>query len=939
MARNLASAVLAVAMGVGLAGCGGGGGGDAPPPSAAAPTPPASSTGSGTPAGGGTATAQASRWSDPATWGGQVPAAGANVSIPEGRTVLLDTDVSVGSLTIEGELQFEDKPLALSAREVHVSGTWRIGSPAQPRQHLATITLTGARPADGGGGGMHGTRGINLHGGTLAWHGAAPATPWTVLGEHLEEGASQLTLSQTVDWAPGSQIVVGPSDWYGVDASEPNTVAARQGGVITLGQPSARFRWGRLQYVTANGMSLQPDPSFQPPEAPAPTVLDQRAPVAHLSRRIVVQGADDADWRDHGFGAHVMVMELSSQVVVDGVEFRRVGQAGLLGRYPFHWHMLSYNPTTGAELGDATGHVIRNSTVWNSANRCIVVHGTNGVRVERNICYDIRGHAFFLEDAVERRNVFERNLALRVRAPSAQRRLQHHEGPVFQGGPSGFWLTNPDNTVRHNRAADTEGNGFWLAFPERPVGLSKAVPLRPIHMRHGVFEHNTAHTTREPGVHMDSVPVDDAGRVEPRKYIPTIDGEPDPNFVPARRLRVELKRVTVFKSNNGAYRNRVTAPDYPEWVLADNVGIYMAGAGDDGVISRGLFVGRSLNNRVPNPPGDVAPPAAFATYHSTFSMRMNTVVNFPFVAGQPSGAFATGDYYTEALEKATVLNVGNRLIQSSPGYRVLPPHLRPVQDPQQHWTLAGALWDPHGYWGTAGNFWVFDLPFLTAGGGCLPVAPAGQNGASCSGQYYGVRLVPNNGPEFFLSWPMATVPFDVQRHDCSGTGAVGRPGEQCRWVIGDGLQSHQLGHMRHFTARNGGRYSIRFPSTAQRPLALPTEVRGTISNAFRDSDEFMLGIEFDGSRTATGVISVVEARWAHGAQRRELRAAASFDEVLQSAQGDLMWQDRENHLVWVKIKGGGLTWPAPSLPPANIQPPLMSDLFNEMHLLLRAQQP
>jgi len=36
-----------------------------------------------------------------------------------------------------------------------------------------------------------------------------------------------------------------------------------------------------------------------------------------------------------------MIMGTGGQARVEGVEFRRGGQSGALGRYPFHWHMLS----------------------------------------------------------------------------------------------------------------------------------------------------------------------------------------------------------------------------------------------------------------------------------------------------------------------------------------------------------------------------------------------------------------------------------------------------------------------------------------------------------------------------------------------------------------------------------------------------------------------
>ena len=411
-------------------------------------------------------------WSSLATWGGKLPGPGAAVVIPAGRTIILDTSTaSLGALDIQGTLTFADKDVALTAASIKLSGALNVGSAAQPFVSKATITLTGGSAATNDGV----ARGILVNGGKLAMYGVAPSPVWTKLNEHAQAGTTSFTVADRVNWAAGSTIAVAPSDYYSIAETERLTLAASNGKALSTTAGIAKFRWGKLQYVTANGMSLTPDPTYTPPAAPAPTLLDERAEVANLSRNIVVQGIDDNDWKNNGFGVHLMVMNLSSKVVIDGVEFRRAGQAGVTGRYPIHWHMLSY-ASTGAFIGDATGHVVRNSAIWNSTNRCVVLHATNGVAVQNNVCQDIKGHAFFLEDAVERRNVFEGNLALMVRSPAPNKLLQLHEGTASAGGPSGFWLTNPDNIVRNNSAGDASGLGFWLAYPRKPLGLSAAVP-------------------------------------------------------------------------------------------------------------------------------------------------------------------------------------------------------------------------------------------------------------------------------------------------------------------------------------------------------------------------------------------------------------------------------------------------------------------------------
>jgi hypothetical protein len=905
--RNIqfGSALAAAAL---LAACGGGGGdtasgGGTPPPvgvpspnptatpspsPSASPTPIPSASPTASPAPSPTPTpppaSNAKRWSDPATWGGAgLPKAGDAVVIPAGQSVLLDINTpDLGGLSIQGELSFDAKDLALTSRSIQVSGVFKIGSAASPFAQRATITLTGAPIAMNDGI----ARGINVTGsGRLEMVGVSPAVKWTQINAHAAAGATSLTLKESVSWKAGDQIIVAPTDFYGVAQTERFTLASVNGAQVGLNTGLAKFRWGMLQYVTDSGMSLSQPANFTVPEAPTPTVLDQRAVVGNLSRNIVIQGADDTHWQGAGFGAHIMVMGAQAKAALDGVELRRMGQGGVTARYPIHWHLMSYD-ASGNPLPDAAGNFIRNSAVWNSANRCVVIHATNGVQVQNNICYDIAGHAFFLEDAVERRNLIEGNLALKMRVPPTGRVLQEHEKEIHQAGPSGFWITNPDNTLRNNHGADAAGNGFWLSFPKLPLGLSKNVKMRPENMKHGVFEFNVAHSNRGPGVLLEWVPMDDAGNVTGNKYIPTSDEGPD-RFAD-NRVRFELKRVTSYKNNDGGYRNRVSAPDYLEWVTADNAGTVFAGAGDDGWIKRGLVVGTSLNNLTPQPISTLTDPqTAFASYHSTFNMRNNVIVNMPLTANAPwGGVFKTDDYYITAVDRGLVRNGGNKLVASHPGLRTLPPNRRTdaALRPNSNWTLSGALWDAHGYWGPAGNYWVYDEPFLTAGATCQKVAPVGGNGASCNGEYYGVGGFITDFDTRPYSFMAA---ISAKRVDDTGN-------EIGRWDVADGNTSWALGNMRHFAARPGARYVLSFPGNA-----LPKRFETTITNVQRAGDVFVLGVAFDGTVTPT------TARVGGNGTNINLSASPSMADMLSRA-GTHYYQDRIANVLWVKVVRGAI---------------------------------
>jgi hypothetical protein len=827
----------------------------------------------------------AERWSDPATWGGRLPQAGDAVTIPAGKVVLLDVSPPpLQSLLIEGELRFDRQNLNLTVGWImlHGRGRLQIGTPTEPFTQRATITLTAAN-LDEDVMGM-GTRGILLMGGTFEAYGQTPDRIWTRLADHAATGSTTLTLAEPVNWQTGDQIVIAPTDFYGVAETERLTVQAANETQVALTTPLQKERWGRLQYVSPTGMTLTPTTEV------TPLVLDERAEVGILSRRIVIQGADDERWRNDRFGAHIMVMG-NGVLRLNGVELRRMGQGGRFGRYPIHFHMLSY-AADGSLIGDATQQLVANSSIWNSANRCITIHGTNGTTIRNNICYDIAGHAIFLEDAVERRNLIENNLVLKVRQPPVL--LLNHDREAFRRGPSGFWITNPDNIVRGNVAADAAGNGFWLAFPERPLGSNKLVPIRPANTRLGIFSHNVAHSNGKPGINLDFAPFDDAGNTRESKYIPTSDEGPD--RYNANRVRFTFSDITTYKNNDNGLWNRTSWPDYVRFVSADNTGMFFAGAGDDGNIRDSLIVGVSLSNRTPTPIHD-QPNAAVASYHSTFDIFDNVIVNFALSPrlDRASGAFATNDYYTRPVDRGLIRNPNNILINSHPGRRVISPN---INTPVGNAAIAGALWDPHGYWGPAGNYWVYDIPFLTAGKSCVPVSGEDHT-KSCNGPYFGVFGFRVDGSPLFEP----RMPLTISRLD-AGNQIIDQ------WIVEDGSGGSRntfniVAHMRHFAAVPNGRYRIEFRD-AVTALPPPTqEVKLNLSNMHTTADKLILAVPFSGSRTVQAYLTTRELYWdvqQLGTPVRYLTQVHSFASLLTTDNS--FWQDNASNQVWVNVSGG-----------------------------------
>ncbi len=170
------------------------------------------------------------------------------------------------------------------------------------------------------------------------------------------------------------------------------------------------------------------------------------------------------------------------------------------------------------------GQYIKNASIHDTYNRCVTVHGTNFVRVENNVTYNIVGHCFFLEDGIEHGNEFVHNLAIQIKchtskacaptnlAPNGENSFtnenrQAYRTASFSGKdtllPSdntvaAYWITNPDNTFIDNVAAGSDANGFWLSMPLHPQGAFLDTDIAkntwPRRTRFREFRNNTAHS-------------------------------------------------------------------------------------------------------------------------------------------------------------------------------------------------------------------------------------------------------------------------------------------------------------------------------------------------------------------------------------------------------------------------------------------------------------
>jgi hypothetical protein len=221
--------------------------------------------------------------------------------------------------------------------------------------------------------------------------------------------------------------------------------------------------------------------------------------VALLSRRIRFLGGNNSSADQ--FGGHTRIETETGIGKFGGIQADQMGQLNTLGRYPFHFHMLKNTGNTSS---------IEDCSVTNSFFRAYTIHGTNFSRVARNVGFNIKGFAVYLEDGVEEHNVFEYNLMAHVHPifrPSVGAGGQSGDPEVERPGlllnpadisASGYYVSNAHNDFIGNVAS---GGWSGFAFPNipKPLGLFLGVNLgsnnNPFNRPTKNFTGNSAHST------------------------------------------------------------------------------------------------------------------------------------------------------------------------------------------------------------------------------------------------------------------------------------------------------------------------------------------------------------------------------------------------------------------------------------------------------------
>jgi hypothetical protein len=313
---------------------------------------------------------------------------------------------------------------------------------------------------------------------------------WTRLTQDLPADGTQLVVAGQMDWRGGDHLVISPTDYLPGHAEEAiiadsvydsgsDTTTITINGVVldngTVQAGGVRFPHDGTAYSVPadikDRLKLDRDS------------IDTRAAVGLLSRniRIVSEGDTPPDTSkgtepffppDPGnfFGGHVIFRQGFKQVQIQGVEFRQLGQGGLLGRYAVHFHMDRRVPADT---------FVKDCSMDESMTRWITIHGSQNILIARNVGWKSIGHGFFIEDGTETDNKLYANLGVLARAgvknsqnprevPGilANKDVGEFRAPFNSDWqhPSVFWIMNGWNDFEYNLAAGAGSCGmcYWL---------------------------------------------------------------------------------------------------------------------------------------------------------------------------------------------------------------------------------------------------------------------------------------------------------------------------------------------------------------------------------------------------------------------------------------------------------------------------------------------
>ena len=457
--------------------------------------------------------------------------------------------------------------------KIEDGGSLEIGSEDCPFVGQAEILLTGKR---GSYNSMDGEKFISVHhGGKLEIHGEQKKA-WSKLRETVVRGDGKKSIylvDNVSSWKKGDKLVLASTD-FDLNQADIVTVEACTNNTCYVKGLIKFDHFGE----TDSGVDMQGE-------------------VGLLSRNILVHGEmEKSCYGDHlvngeplcdhfnfdTFGGHILAREGFASFKVEHAEFTNLGQQGIIGRYPLHWHMADYvHPNSS---------YVRNNSIHHTLQRCVTCHGSFGCVIQDNVAFESLGHCYFMEDGVEKGTVMSGNLGLNTRKAKML---------PSDADPATFWITHPESFITNNTAGGSEGKGFWFLQASLPTGLSGQLQKlkrkhffnknEAFHSKIGNISGNTVHSSVF-GFFFDSVLQPDQSAKGSGKYSP----KKDPTNSKSEDITTNVDDITCYKTQRTCVWMILPHGHYSNLKISDSFeGMFVK---KESFIDNSLFVGQSKNN-------------------------------------------------------------------------------------------------------------------------------------------------------------------------------------------------------------------------------------------------------------------------------------------------------------------------------------------------------
>lgn len=188
------------------------------------------------------------RWSDPRTWGTDLPPIDDDlVYVPQGMHLLVDqtTPILEGIIVENGTIEFSDESdMTVSAGFITLrGGEFIAGTEDNDYDHKLTFIMYGnyfgpQQP-------MFGNKGIGCLECKFSMIGKKRTPTWTMIASSINAGENQLTVIEDVDWQVGEHIVVASTS-YNHNEAEERVITLISGRTITVDKA---FKYGHYSGV------------------------------------------------------------------------------------------------------------------------------------------------------------------------------------------------------------------------------------------------------------------------------------------------------------------------------------------------------------------------------------------------------------------------------------------------------------------------------------------------------------------------------------------------------------------------------------------------------------------------------------------------------------------------------------------------------------------